>query len=116
MKQVNNRYLLKNLKECLDSLPFEIVDGRTGKVIALVSPPSYFSKLQEQLRLANEMIKELQVDETPKNVKTTFGKCMNPFCKEEGELTEGESRGAWNDQMGEYEVLRGWFCPKHLTK
>jgi hypothetical protein len=127
MKKVNVRQLRSEISNLIKELPFEIVNGNTMEVLARVVSPDQdeLSKLREQIEankeyiayLEKERVEESEVKEVASEAvsDTIIGKCEKPFCKFEGEVKYGKALGEWNDQLGEREIIKGYFCKKHLV-
>jgi hypothetical protein len=59
MNKYSVRDFRNNLKDCLSNLPFEVIDGKTKEVIALVYSPQDKS-VHKQLELQKSYTKELE--------------------------------------------------------
>lgn len=121
--------LRKNFKEALKSLPIEVVDGRRGEVIAVISEPQFakvnkpIPVVQKHIPGANSAMQDFMAktargvgesydDEARKVMGAPTGKqCELPICR-----NEAVAQGVWVEYDFESGERRAnlWLCQKHL--
>lgn len=115
MRKVSIRELKSKLSANLKDLPFQVIDGKSKKIIAQVVPLGDSDDNQIKLLLAR--IAELESSPFRSRDRDTSpppqltGRCIVPGCRGYG--PHREDFEVWDETYGEMKRVPGFVCNRH---